>query len=64
MLECGAACRPNMKLKIIFNSISILTHSRNMATTKVTAICDKRTLGDEGAEPFQNGTAVAPVAHC
>src|ERR1019366_3952851 len=34
-----------MKLKIIFNSNSILTLSRRSATTKVTPVCDMRTSG-------------------
>jgi hypothetical protein len=33
-----------MKLKIIFNSISILSLSEQRATTKVTADCDKHTI--------------------
>src|ERR1017187_6100984 len=35
-----------MKLKIIFNSNSILTLSRRSATTKVTLVCDARTWGN------------------
>src|ERR1017187_8082581 len=44
-----------MKLKIIFNSNSILTLSQSSATTKVTAVCDVRTWGRTRVWAFRNG---------
>src|ERR1035437_6119705 len=48
-----------MKLKIIFNSNSILTLSRRSATTKVTLVCDARTSAKPDVSAFPNG----PVGH-
>src|ERR1039458_6375650 len=49
--------RPNMKLKIIFNSNFILTLSRRSATTKVTLVCDARTWGNPMSGGPENGPA-------
>jgi hypothetical protein len=44
-----------MKLKIIFNSNSILTPSAKLTTTKVTPDCDNRTMGEKSYHGAQNG---------
>src|ERR1019366_5858479 len=48
-----------MKLKIIFNSNSILTLSRRSATTKVTLVCDALPWGKPGVSASRNGPGSA-----